>query len=302
MGLDHRFDFLDPLAETGVGHARLVAIHPIDIAFDGVDLAVMGQHTERLGQVPSRKGVGRIALVIDREIGDETLIQQIGIKSGYLFGQEHALVDDRPAGQRADVEIGDLRGQHGLLDAPANDIEIALKIAFGVAARRGNHDLLDLWAGDIGFLADHRNVHRHLAPAVDGETVVEDFLLDDGSAALLRHQIGARQEHHADRHIGVLGDGVAGALDMFAEKVLGNLQVDAGAVAGLAVSVHGAAVPDRLQRLDPGKHHFAPRLTVDGGDEADAAGVMLIGRIIGVTGGQTRGVGAKGGDFLGGVE
>ena len=302
MGLDHRFDFLDPLAETGVGHARLVTIHPVDIAFNRVDLAIVSEHPEGLGQVPGRKGVGRIALVIDREIGDETFIQQIGIKRGHLFGQEHALVDDRPAGQRADVKIGDLRGQHRFFDAPADDVEIALKIAFGVASRGRDHDLLDLRPRDIGFLANHRNVHRHLAPAIDGEAVVENFLFDDGPAALLGHQIGARQEHHANRHIGVLGDGVPGALDMLAEKVLGNLQVDTGAVTGLAVGVDRAAMPNRLQRLNPGKHHLAPRFTVNGGDEADPAGVVLIGRIISVTGGQTRGVGAKGGDFLGGVE
>ena len=39
--------------------------------------------------------------------------------------------------------------------------------------------------------------------------------------------------------------------------------MDAGAVAGLAVGVDRAAVPDRLQRLDAGLDHVAPRLAVD---------------------------------------
>ena len=40
------------------------------------------------------------------------------------------------------------------------------------------------------------------------------------------------------------------ALDLALEEVLRDLDVDAGAVAGLAVGVDRAAVPDRLQRLD----------------------------------------------------
>ena len=51
----------------------------------------------------------------------------------------------------------------------------------------------------------------------------------------------------------------------------------AGAVAGLAVGVDGAAVPDGLQRVDRQLDHLAARLAVDGGDQADAAGVVLVG-------------------------
>jgi len=56
--------------------------------------------------------------------------------------------------------------------------------------------------------------------------------------------------------------------------------MDAGAVAGLAVGVDRAAVPDRAQRVDAGLHHLAARLAVDRGDETDAAGVMLEARVV----------------------
>ncbi len=46
--------------------------------------------------------------------------------------------------------------------------------------------------------ADHRHVDRHLTPAIDGEARVDDLGLDDRAAFLLRPQIGARQEDHAD--------------------------------------------------------------------------------------------------------
>jgi hypothetical protein len=51
--------------------------------------------------------------------------------------------------------------------------------------------------------------------------------------------------------------------------------VDAGAVAGLAVGIHGAAVPHGLQRGDAGGDHGARGLAVECGDEPHAAGVVL---------------------------
>src|SRR3712207_7710081 len=44
------------------------------------------------------------------------------------------------------------------------------------------------------------------------------------------------------------------SLDLALEEVLRDLDVDAGAVAGLAVGVDGASVPDRLERLNPLEH------------------------------------------------
>ena len=96
-GLDDRLQVLDEAAEAVVVEAGLVALHPVDVAQDGVDLAVVGEHAERLGQLPVREGVGRIALVEDREARDEALVEQVGIEGRQMLGEEHALVDDRAA-------------------------------------------------------------------------------------------------------------------------------------------------------------------------------------------------------------
>ena len=121
----------------------------------------------------------------------------------------------------------------------------------------------------------------------DGVAEAEDLGLDDRAAALLRGEVGARQEHHADReaprHVLV-------AVQLLPEEVLRDLDMDAGAVAGLAVGVDRAAVPDRLQRLDRRLDHLAPRLAVDRGDEADAAGVVLVGRVVEAVACQMSGV------------
>jgi hypothetical protein len=64
---------------------------------------------------------------------------------------------------------------------------------------------------------------------------------------------------------------------MVAEEVLRDLDVDARAVAGLAVGVDGAAMPHRLQRIDARHHDVAASLAVERHDQADAAGVRSFG-------------------------
>ncbi len=51
--------------------------------------------------------------------------------------------------------------------------------------------------------------------------------------------------------------------------------MEASAVAGLAVGVDGAAVPDGLQGVDGARHHTTRGLAIGRGDEAHAAGVAL---------------------------
>ena len=76
--------------------------------------------------------------------------------------------------------------------------------------------------------------------------------------------------------------------------------MDAGAVAGLAVGIDGAAVPHRAERVDAGLHHLAPRLAVQRGDQADAAGIVLRQVDMGL-GRQARGLGREaGGEIVGG--
>ena len=284
------FDVLNGISEDLGRHARLVRRRPVDIAGQRVDLAVVAQHAERLCQAPRGEGVGGVALVIDGEVRFEARVDQVRVEGAQLLGQEHPLVDDGAARQRTDVEIGYVVVEYRLLDTPADDEEVDLELLVADAQVVGDHDLLDLGPRRVGLLADEVDVDRHLAPAVDGVAEVEDFGLDDAAAAFLGAQVGLGQEHHADGD-GALGRLVAGVADVFPEKDLRDLDVDAGTVAGLAVGVDGAPVPDPGERHDPRLHHLAARLAVDGGDETDAAGVVLMGRVVKPLLGQVAGAG-----------
>ena len=280
-GLDHRLDVVAELAERLGGHADLVALHPVLIALAGVDLAVVGQHAERLGQAPLGEGVGGVALVEDGHGGGEALVAQVGVELVDVLGQEHALVDQRASRQRADVEAGQRRLDHAPFDPLAAQEQRPLQRLAFEAGRRGEHDLLDLRARGVGLVADNGGVHRDLAPAVEVEAEAQRLGFDDGSGGLLGGQVGAWQEDLADSDR-ARAQGVADAADLLGEEVLRHRNQHAGPVAGLAVGVDGPAVPDRLQRLDRQLDHLAARLAVDRADQTDAAGVVLLRRIVGV--------------------
>src|SRR3546814_14683464 len=97
------------------------------LSADRIDLTIMGEGAEGLGQPPLRKGVGRIALVKDCDPAFEQLVREVGIEFGEALGEEQPLVDDRAARQAADIEIGDLRRDHLFLDAAADQIELLLR-------------------------------------------------------------------------------------------------------------------------------------------------------------------------------
>src|SRR4051794_13400061 len=83
------------------------------------------------------------------------------------------------------------------------------------------------------------------------------------------------------------------------EEFLRDLDMQPGAVAGLAVGVDRAAMPDRFQGADRRLDDGAARRAVDRGDEADAAGVMLLGGIVEAVGCETLCFGAIGGGEVG---
>ncbi|TPW03522.1 MAG: Uncharacterized protein FD124_2983 [Alphaproteobacteria bacterium] len=163
--------------------------------------------------------------------------------------------------------------------------------------RIAEEHLFDLGPRGVGLLADHGDVHRHLTPAVKIETRADDFRFDDRAGALLRGEVIAREKYLADEnrarfHL------VARAAHDLAEEILRRVEQDARAVAGLAVRVHGAAMPQRLQRADRHGDDLAARLAVDGDHEAHAARIALIAAIVGVGGFQLRAFALVAGDVF----
>jgi hypothetical protein len=273
---DDRLDVLGKVTEIGGRHPDLVGLHPVDVALERVDLAVMREHPEGLRQPPLREGVGGIALVIDREGALEPFVLEVGIELGHLLRQHHALVDDRPAAERREIQLADPGGGGGLLDPAADDVKLAFEGLLVHTLGVRDDDLLDLGPGRVGLFAQNGDVHRNVAPAVDVVAHAQNLGFHDGPAGLLRAEIGAGQEHLTHGHQLILAGLVPGAHDLVVEEGGRDLHMDARAVAGLAIGIDRAPVPDGLECVDPVLHHLAAGLSVDGHDKAHPAGGMFL--------------------------
>ena len=169
------------------GELRLAGPHPVAVALDRVDLAVVRDEAERVGQRPARERVGREPAVHQRDRRLVALVAQVGEEQRQLVGGQHALVGDRPRRQRGEVErAAGLDG--GPLGALAQHegppLQPGHAVALDVAAERGGvgaagHRLGDEQLGEErhdragrGAEVGALGVDRHVAPAEDGQALL----------------------------------------------------------------------------------------------------------------------------------
>ncbi len=116
--------FVGPLLGT---ETTLAGTHPVDVALDGVDLAVVAEHPERLSPLPRGGGVRAVALMKDGEGGDKSLIAKVGVERGQLVGGTHGLVGHGAKRHRRDVGAQP-GGPNGALDTLPRPVTAGLRI------------------------------------------------------------------------------------------------------------------------------------------------------------------------------
>ena len=275
------------LAEQLGFEQRLPGMHPVDVAAERVDLAVVGQIAVGMRPVPAREGVGAEARVHHRECRLHRGIEQVGVVLGELLGEQHALVDQRLAGQAADVpEIGTVNGRGADLavGALADDVQLALEgplVGLPVVETRvpPDEDLAHEGLGAPGGFAQRGIAGGHGAPAQHGLALgLHDLLELLLELAPLARAAGQKQQTAAVfagcRQRNALG------LGGLQQEAVGHLQQHTGAVARVHLAAAGTAVIQVAQHLDglcQDGVGFAP---LDVHDEAHPAGVVLVGRVI----------------------
>ena len=159
----------DVVAEQFGVDARLTRRHPVDVAAQRVDLAVVRDHAIGMREAPGRKGVGREALMDQRERGLEARVQQVAVIGRELADQHHALVDDGAGRHRDRVIFRDLPGPDrvdAIGDDLADDEQPPLEIVFGRdVGGTADEDLLHHRLDRLDAFAKPRIVDRHVAPA-----------------------------------------------------------------------------------------------------------------------------------------
>ncbi len=111
----------DVAAELGRRYGGLARRHPVDVAAQRVDLAVVRHHAIGMRELPRRERVGREALMHERHRRDDARIGEVLVVGADLIRQEHALVDERAARQAHRV-MADVAALVGIHDRVRHDL------------------------------------------------------------------------------------------------------------------------------------------------------------------------------------
>jgi len=253
--LDDVEEFGEVVAEeVGLEH-RLSGAHPVFVAAEGVDFAVVNQIAIGMGARPAREGVRAEPRVEEDDGAFHRGVGEVEIVGGDLMGCEHPLVDDRSRGEARDVEVvasGGVGVADGVLDAPTDDVEAALERPVVGYVRRASDEYLadDRLAGEGGF-SESLVVGGNRSPSDNGLSFFADDLLEPFFARLADSGVG-REEDHADAVTAALRQSKPRLARHADEVFVGELEENAGAVAGVFFAPSGSPVveaDERLQRL-----------------------------------------------------
>ncbi len=264
-------DLVDVVAEQRRGELQLARAHPVAVSAQGVDLAVVREHPVRVGELPAREGVGREARVDERQPARHALVAQVGVVARELRRGEHPLEDDRAGAEARDRELVEA----DTLDHAPDHVQLALEqVLVADALARAHEQLGDArrvgtGRGAAGALGD-----RHLAPAEHDLALGLDRLLEHPHGV---RGVAAREEAH--RHA-VEPRGRQLAAGLRPQELIRKLQQDPRAVTRVRIRPLRAAVLEMLERGERLLDHLVRSGRPQPGHEGDAAGIMLVGRVV----------------------
>src|SRR5207249_3772929 len=259
------------------GERRLAGQHRVSVPPQGIDLAVVGEHAERLDERPTRRRVRRVALVEDRERRRVVRGLEVGKEAGELGAGEQRLVYERAARERAHeerLEAGPRLGD-AAFDGPAREIERAFprRVVVASAVRRGDDCLPDGGTGGVGTRAEDLQIHWYVAPPEHREALAAQHFLDDGGGAA-EGVVPARQEEGTDGEWLPGRERQSAARRLTVEQRGGDLSEQPSAVAG-AVGGRSAAVSDPGQRPQREARDIGGASSRRAGHEPHATSVVL---------------------------
>ena len=254
------------------------------IAADRVDLAVVRDRAERLGEPPDRMRVRRVALVEDRVAERERRPQvrvEVGQPAADARGpcrRSSAPTRTGPTARRAvppaaRAAVSSRRRATTSRRSKASSVERA-----GVAGPRvrASHDGLGEGRPRRGGRGpERRDVDRHRSPR--GRPAGPPRRRSTRRASRARARRSGHAAGTATRSPGRRGRGVAG--DQLEERPI-ERERDAGAVARLAVGPERPAMTQRAETGQRQRQDAIARPAAGVRDEPDAAGVVLVARVV----------------------
>ena len=169
IGINHRQRALNVLAEKIALEERLPRVHPVDVAAQRVDLAVVRDVAIRMRARPTGKCVCAEPRVNQRQRRFHRFVLQIGEILPHLHGEQHPFVNHRLEGKAAHVPVGraiNRRATNLVVGALANHVQLPLECQV-VGDRRVAPDdgLPDVRLRGFRRFAERAIHRRHRAPA-----------------------------------------------------------------------------------------------------------------------------------------
>ena len=278
LAVDDRHHALKVVLQHRAVQVGLAGADPVDVALEGVDLAVMDDKAVGVRALPAGRGVGGVARVDERHSRLDGGVVEVDEEAAHLRGDQHALVHDGARAHRAHVEDLVAQGKLGvglLFDGATAHVQATLKgIAGGRVVGAAQESLQDGGHAGAGRLAQVVRVDRHLAPKEQRHAGLGAAFLKH-AAGILYALVVLREEQHCHAIVALCRQNLAALLSLFTEKVMRNLEQDAGAVAGVLLESRAAAVLQVDQNGQRIVQNLVMALTVDIGKRADATCIVV---------------------------
>mmetsp|Transcript_32603 Transcript_32603/g.79532 ORF Transcript_32603/g.79532 Transcript_32603/m.79532 type:complete len:1230 (+) Transcript_32603:1174-4863(+) len=285
--VNHREHLLRHLVpELGRLDVALPRPHPVLVALEGVDLAVVAQHAHRLRSTPRGKGVCGEARVHQRQVCLEALVAEVRKVLADLLRGEHSLVDDGAGAEGAGVEVGVVDGLRPLpvplylaLKLPPEDHQLRLQDLGIQRLLALDEDLLHLGLARQGGGPECRVVGGHIPPSDDLKVLCLTKLLKNTlDLGLLLLVLGEENQPGAVFPLGGKRDALVGHDG--SEVVVGNCEHHAGSVTSVDLAAAAAAVGHPLEHLESVLHDAVALRLLEVCNHADPAVIPLQVRVV----------------------
>ncbi len=243
------------------------------IAPDRVDLAVVGDGTERLGQPPHRMRVGRIPLV-EEGIRNDPAGRQIREQLSQPPAGDQALIDDGPRGRGRNRELVEPRRDRAHLDPPPREDQSPFEGRRGQALGPEDDRLVEARHRRQRLRPQRRRVVRHPAPALDRQTFRRQPRCHERTGPQEPAPAPGQEE---------LDDPRTQPLQAWRQRRdhgLRHWQRHPRPVARLAVGGERPAVGQRPEPREGERQHPIPRPTAGVRHEPDPARIVLIPGVV----------------------
>ena len=103
--IDNRHDFLNIIPPQAVAAHCLTRTHPVDVAAQRIDFAVMHQITVGMRTLPAGEGVRAKARMDKRHRRFNRAVLHISVEGTQLLSRQHALINNSPRRQAGNIKI-----------------------------------------------------------------------------------------------------------------------------------------------------------------------------------------------------